>query len=86
MAASRYARYAILAVTTAGVAALLLGGAGRRSASSDAERIALFASDRARDSRLLTEEAIRLAERICQLAPCAEHHCDNFDGPRRKRS
>ncbi|HZN49363.1 MAG TPA: tetratricopeptide repeat protein, partial [Methylomirabilota bacterium] len=60
MAASRYLRYAILAVTTAGVATLFLGAAGRRPASPDAERTLVFASARTRDERALTEEAIRL--------------------------
>jgi tetratricopeptide (TPR) repeat protein len=60
VAASRYAGYAILAVTTAGVATLLLGAAGRRSPLPDAERTAAFTSARVRDSRALTEEAIRL--------------------------
>jgi Tfp pilus assembly protein PilF len=60
VAASRYARYAVLAVTTAGVATLLLGGARHRSPSPDAERTVAFASARSLDSRVLTEEAIRL--------------------------
>lgn len=50
----------MLAVTTAGVATLFLGAAGRRPASPDAERTLVFASARTRDARALTEEAIRL--------------------------
>lgn len=60
MVASRYARYALLALTTAGVATLLLGAAGHRPKSPDTERTVVFAAARARDSRALTEEAIRL--------------------------
>jgi len=60
VAASSHARYAVLAVTTAGIAALLLGATGRRPESPDVERTVAFAPARARDSRALTEEAIRL--------------------------
>ncbi len=60
MAASSYARYAVLAVTTAGIATLLFGATGRRPESLDVERTVAFAPARARDSRALTEEAIRL--------------------------
>ena len=60
MAASSYLRYAVLALTTAGIATLLLGATGRRPEAPDVERTVAFASARARDSRALTEEAIRL--------------------------
>jgi tetratricopeptide (TPR) repeat protein len=60
VAASSYLRYAVLALTTAGIATLLLGATGRRPEAPDVERTVAFASARARDSRALTEEAIRL--------------------------
>ncbi|PYM72094.1 MAG: hypothetical protein DME03_18590 [Candidatus Rokuibacteriota bacterium] len=74
MAASSYARYAVLAVTTAGIATLLFGATGRRPESPDVERTVAFASARARDSRALTEEAIRLYAagqfpRACEKRP-----------------
>jgi tetratricopeptide (TPR) repeat protein len=57
----RNARRLVLAATTLGIVTLLLGWReGQRPRPPDVERSDLFASARDRDSRALTEEAIRL--------------------------
>jgi Tfp pilus assembly protein PilF len=61
VAPSRNARLLVLAATTLGVVALLLGWReGRRPESPDVEGTVVFASARDRESRALAEEAIRL--------------------------
>jgi Tfp pilus assembly protein PilF len=61
VAPSRNARLLVLAATTLGVVALLLGWReGRRPESRDVEGTVVFASARDRESRALAEEAIRL--------------------------
>jgi len=61
VASSRNVRLLALAATALGVATLLLGWReGRRHEPVDAERTVVFASARARDSRALAEEAVRL--------------------------
>ena len=61
MAPSRNVRLLALAATILGVTTLLLGWReGRRHEPVDVERTVVFASARARDSRALAEEAVRL--------------------------
>ena len=62
MASSRNAPVLVLVAATLGIAATLVLGwrEGRRPGPPDAERTAVFASTRARDSRALADEAVRL--------------------------